>query len=270
MTNPRVTIVVPVKSFNENLAECIDRCLELDYQDFELLILPDNPTQLNYPKTKVVPTGAVGPAEKRDLSLKYANGEILAFLDDDAYPKTDWLKKAVRHFRSPQIAAVGGPAITPNSNNLYQKASAAVFESRVGAGGARSRYLPVGKVREVDDWPSVNLLVKKDVFKKMGGFNSSYWPGEDTKLCLDIIQSGKKIIYDPKVVVWHHRRHSFAAHLRQVANYALHRGYFAKKFPETSRRLPYFIPSIFAVGLVSGLILSFFYEIGGVMFAVAI
>src|SRR3989304_5231914 len=86
MTNPRVTIVVPVKAFNENLAECIGHCLELDYQDFELLILPDNPTQLNYPKTKVVPTGAVGPAEKRDLSLKYANGEILAFLELPKYP----------------------------------------------------------------------------------------------------------------------------------------------------------------------------------------
>src|SRR3972149_11386562 len=154
MTNPRVTIVVPVKSFNENLAECIDRCLELDYQDYELLILTDNPTKLNYPKTKVVPTGAVGPAEKRDLSLKYAEGEILAFLDDDAYPRSDWLRNAVRHFSNPQVAAVGGPAVTPPSDSLWQKASGAGFESKLGGGRFTYRYVPE-QMQEVEDRKSV-------------------------------------------------------------------------------------------------------------------
>lgn len=47
------------------------------------------------------------------------------------------------------------------------------------------------------------------------------------------------------MVVWHHRRAGLIEHLKQVGGYAIHRGYFAKKYPETSRKILYFIPSIF-------------------------
>jgi GT2 family glycosyltransferase len=91
-------------------------------------------------------------------------------------------------------------------------------------------------------------MVRKADFKAIGGFNSPYWPGEDTKLCLDLIQkTNKKILYIPNMVVWHHRRAGLAAHLKQVGGYGLHRGYFAKKYPETSRKLTYFIPSAFLI-----------------------
>ncbi len=117
------------------------------------------------------------------------------------------------------------------------------------------RYIPKSK-REVDDLPSCNFIVRKDIIERLGGFNTTFWPGEDTKLCLDIVHKlGKKIIYDPKVLVYHHRRKVFKAHLEQIANYALHRGYFVKKFPETSLKISYFVPSIFVAGLVIGLLL---------------
>ena len=93
-----------------------------------------------------------------------------------------------------------------------------------------------------------------------GGFNTQYWPGEDTILCLRIVKDlGKKIVYDPDAVVYHHRRELFLSHLKQIKNYALHRGFFVKKFPENSRKLAYFIPSIFTAGLISGPILGIFF-----------
>jgi len=49
------------------------------------------------------------------------------------------------------------------------------------------------------------------------------------------------------MIVWHHRRSGFLAHLKQVGAYGLHRGFFAKKYPETSFKLKYFIPSIFVL-----------------------
>ena len=75
-----------------------------------------------------------------------------------------------------------------------------------------------------------------------------FWPGEDTKLCLDLIKkTGKKILYVPEMVVWHHRRAGLLAHLKQIGGYGLHRGYFAKRFPETSLRITYFVPSLFLI-----------------------
>lgn len=253
----RVDIIIPVKQINHYIHESIPEILNLDYEDYGIIILPDTFNGESFPKTKVIPTGCIGPAQKRDLALRYSSADILAFIDDDAYPRRDWLKNGVRHFDDPTIAAVGGPAVTPPDDSFWQRISGAVFLTKIG-GGCPERYWPVGMVREVDDWPSVNLLVRRDVFEKVGGFNSEYWPGEDTKLCLDIIKMGKKIIYDPDVFVWHHRREGLLRHLKQIGRYGLHRGFFAKKFPETSMRFKYFLPSLFVIFLTIGIPLLYY------------
>lgn len=254
---PKVSIIIPVKESNENLKECIKHCLGLDYPDYEIIVLPDEKEGFAHPKTKVISTGNIGPSEKRDIGIKYAQGEILAFLDDDAFPKKDWLKKAMKNFEEKDVVAVGGPAVTPESDNLRQKASGQVYSSYLASGPNTYRYIPKRK-RQVDDYPSCNFSVRKSIIEKIGGFGSKFWPGEDTKLCLHITKDlDKKIIYDPEVLIYHHRRPLYRRHLRQVASYALHRGYFVKKFPENSRKISYFIPSFFVVGLFLGWLLGF-------------
>ena len=248
---PLVSIIIPAIAINDYIRQSMPEILKLDWTNFDVLIFTDKPDRDDiWPKTRIIPSGKVGPAEKRDLALKYAKGEILAFLDDDAFPTRNWLKKAIANFREPKVAAVGGPAQTPASDGVLQKVSGAVFESYLGGGGTRNRYLSIGKKKEVDDWPTVNLLVRKDVFEQVGGFDNTFWPGEDTKLCLDILNAGYKIIYDPKAIVFHHRRSDLVKHFKQIGNYALHRGYFAKIYPETSRKLFYFVPSFFDLYLM--------------------
>ncbi len=251
----KVSIIIPVKRINQYIRESIPHLLNLDYDDYEILILPDEKEELD--NIRIIPTGNVGPAQKRDIGAKHAKGEILAFLDDDSYPRKDWLRNLVKHFSNEKIAAVGGPAVTPSNDNKRQKASGAVLSSFIGGGGVTYRYIPGKKVMEVDDFPTVNLSVRKDIFEKIGGFDTHYWPGEDTKLCLDIINLKYKIIYDPSVVVYHHRRELFLPHLKQIFSYSIHRGFFVKKFPKTSLRLGYFIPTFFVLFLVFGAVLSF-------------
>jgi GT2 family glycosyltransferase len=198
--------------------------------------------------------------------MEKAKGEILAFLDDDAFPSPDWLKNAAPHFQNEEVAAVGGPAVTPQSDNVKQKASGFVYSSFLGGGNHRYRYFPTS-LREVDDYPTCNLLVRKSTLEELGGFGSLFWPGEDTVLCLNITQKlGKKIIYDPGVLVYHHRRPLFLPHLKQIKNYALHRGYFVKHFPETSLKLSYLLPSLWVSALVGGLVISLFHSFMTVFF----
>jgi GT2 family glycosyltransferase len=149
---------------------------------------------------------------------------------------------ALTKFTSGSVA-LGGPAMTPLSDSFKQKVSGVVFSSRI-TGGSPERYRPVGNQRDVDDWPSVNLMVKRDVFIDINGFDSPYWPGEDTFLCLKLFRAGHKVTYVPDLIVWHHRREGFRRHMKQVGAYGLHRGYFARHLPETSRRIQYFIPSL--------------------------
>lgn len=210
-------------------------------------------------KISIFPTGQAYPAKKRDLALKYAKGEILAFIDDDAYPRKDWLKNAMEDLKDESVAAVGGPAVTALNDKFLQKASGKIFSSILVSGSFVYRYLP-RKRREVDDIPSCNFIMRKSVMQALGGFNTGFWPGEDTKLCLDITKKlNKKIIYDPEVLVYHHRRPLFLPHFRQVTSYGLHRGYFVKRYPETSLKFSYFLPSFFLLGLLVGAVLSLFF-----------
>ena len=252
MKNKKVSVIIPVKEINEYILESIPYLLNQSYKDFEVIIFPDKANKESIDKRiKVIETGNIGPAEKRDLALKYSKGEILAFIDDDAYPKENWLENALENFWDENVAAVGGPNLTPKRNNSFQKASGFALSTFLVSGSVAYRYKKT-KRKEIDDFPSCNLFIRKNIFEEVGGFDSKYWPGEDTKLCLEIIKRGKKIIYDPEVVVYHHRRRKLIPYLKQIFSYSKHRGYFAKKFSGNSLKLAYFVPSIFLIALIFG------------------
>lgn len=254
--SPSLSVVIPVKHFTPELHEALPHILALRPAVNEILVFIDALPPQTIPGVRMIATGARNPAAKRDLALQQAHGDLLAFLDDDAYPQRDWHTHAVRHFADPAVVAVGGPAVTPPHDAVWQQISGAVLTSWLGSGPARMRYAPVGQVRPIDDWPSVNLIVRRAAFAAVGGFGTSVWPGEDTKLCLEFISRGWKILYDPQAVVYHHRATTLRKHLQQVARYGLHRGHFVRKFPATSRRLSYFLPSLALAGLVAAAALA--------------
>jgi len=255
-----VSIIIPVKEINDNLRqETVPLILKQSYKNFEIIILPDKKTKEKLGKSRVIATWPkVGPADKRDIGAKKARGNILAFIDDDSFPDKNWLRQAVKIFQeSEKITGVCGPTITPEKNNFRQKVSGYVWSSLFGSAGAGTYRYAVKPRREVDDFPTANLLIRKKDFWQVGGFNTHFWSGEDTKLCLYLTkQLGKKIIYHPKVLVYHHRREVFGPHLEQISRYALHRGHFARIMPQTSLRLGYLMPSFFALGILIGPILA--------------
>ena len=257
------SVIIPVKEINHYLRESVPRLLAMDYSEFEVIILPNDmaagnlPDSFADPRIRVVATGRVSPAIKRDIGAQQAIHSRLAFLDDDAYPRSDWLREADAAFTASGAAAVGGPGVTPPDSSLAERASALFFESRLGGGGMAYRYRPVGRGFDVDDFPTVNLLVEKSAFDAVGGFDNEFWPGEDTKFCLDLKRAGWRIWYAPDVVVYHHRRRVLRPHLKQVGGYGKHRGYFARTLPETSLRLTYFVPSLFLLGSIALIALGF-------------
>lgn len=257
--NPKVSIIIPFYVDTKRFFVDLKKFNKLNYKNYEIIIVSDKKIKVKYPKTRVLITGkeTTGPAEKRDIAIKSAKGEICAFIDDDAYPDKNWLKNAVVHFKHPQIVAVGGPGITPKEDNYYEQLTGLVYSSYFCGGQAQHRFVKKHAMF-VDDYPAYNLIVRKDVLKKVGGYGTHFYGGEDTFLCLKLIKGGHRIIYDPEVVVHHHRRALFLPYLRQISNIGTHRGYFAKKFPETSRRFDYFIPSILALGFLTGAILSIY------------
>jgi len=255
--SPLFSIIIICESWNNFLEESLKYYDKLNYLNYEIFVFSTEKINKTYKNITFIdnPLLKNNPAERRDLAIKYARGEIYAFIDDDAFPHSDWLKNAALNFQDKTVVAVGGPGITPESADIMEKASGWVSASLLGGFGTTFRFIPQHK-RQVDDFPSMNLLVLASDFKKIGGFDSAYYPGEDTKLCLDLTKkTNKKIIYDPSTVVYHHKRSLFKKHLIQNGRYGLHRGHFARNLPGNSRKLFYFIPSLFTIGIIIGVLL---------------
>lgn len=247
-TQPKISVVIPCPNDSVMLQECLKALESQTYENWEAIVLPDEfffPQSMCGGRLAIVPTGKVRPAEKRNIGIREAHGEIIAFIDDDAYPDARWLEYAVKYFSDDGIGAVGGPGVTPPGDRWLARLGGRVYDNLLVSGNYRYRYKAGGVRRDVDDYPSCNLFVRRRLLEDMNGYRTDFWPGEDTLLCKDIIDRGKRIVYDPWVIVYHHRRALFGPHLRQLGRYAFHRGYFCKRFPSNSLHLSYFIPSLF-------------------------
>lgn len=258
---PKVSIIIPLYIQTPYFYEAVEKCLELDYPDFEVLIGADKKTKLDFKnkRVRILRTGLqrTGPAEKRDIGIVKARGEFTAFLDDDSYPAKDWLKKAVVILKRKKVAAVCGPGLTPPTDDFAQKVTGAVLSSSFGSGPYSYRFTKKTP-RFTDDYPAYNMIVRKDILIKVGGFGTKFYGGEDTALCLKLINAGEKIYYHPDIVVYHHRRKFPFGYMKQVGNVGLHRGYFVKAYPKTSFRISYFFPALFTVFLPILLVASLF------------
>lgn len=254
--NPKrmVSIIIPLYVVEERFFKDLKKFSSLKDVNFEVLVVCDKETKLpqipgidlRFIKTNQIKTG---PAEKRDIAIKKARGEICAFIDDDAYPDKHWLSNAIRLMESESVSAVCGPGLTPKEDSFWEQLTGQVYSSFFCGGFAQYRFVK-GERRYVDDYPAYNLIVETRALRSVGGYGNHFYGGEDTFLCLKLIKKGYRILYDPEIVVYHHRRALFMPYLKQIANIGKHRGYFARKFPETSRKLFYFLPSIFVLSLI--------------------
>ena len=254
---PLVSVVIACPNDSPMLRQCLDALEKQTYGNFEVIVLPDesldpsnSKLQTSNFRLSTIPTGKVRPAEKRNKGIADAKGEIVAFIDDDAYPDPHWIEFAVKYFAFDDVGAVGGPGVTPPDDGFMARMGGRVYANPLVSGNYRYRYVGGRTLRQIDDYPSCNLFVRTSLLRSFNGYRTDFWPGEDTLLCRDILAAGKRIVYDPWTTVFHHRRALFGAHLRQLGRYAFHRGYFCKRFPENSLHFSYFVPTLFVAYLI--------------------
>jgi GT2 family glycosyltransferase len=248
----RFSVVIPAHRDGPAFRRCLEECLAQAYGDMEVLVVSDSPVEGLPKDVKHVQTGSptdTSPAEKRDYALPQAAGDVIAYIDDDAYPAPDWLKSAARYFADASLHVLGGPGVTPPGSPWRERAGGSVYESPAGSAMLRYRFLP-GSPRTVDDYPAYNFFVRREALEHVGGWGTTFYGGEDTVLCLKLAEAGYRVHYVPDVVVFHYRRPVVKPHLLQIANVGRHRGYFTRVFPETSRRALYALPALTPAVLV--------------------
>ena len=210
----RIIVVIPLEDRSEYLFEALESYAQQTYMGFEVLLSSTKRFHVKQKFAKLIVDKSLtgDPASKRNKVIGFGRGEIIVFNDDDVYVPPRYIERVVELFNNPEVYAAGGPLLTPPSDGLLKSAGGLVWESYAGSMGAgvfRSRKM---SPQLVYDYPAANLVMRRSTFVKLGGFELGMYPGEDTRLCIELSRKyNTGIYYEPELYVYHHRRSLFKA-----------------------------------------------------------
>jgi GT2 family glycosyltransferase len=231
---PRVSAVVCTHDGQETLGECLDGLERLEYPDYEVIVVDDGSTQwspalVDRPGVRLVRTDNRGLAAARNAGLEHATGEIVAYIDDDAWPDPHWLHYLVTAFAAGGHCAVGGPNIPPPDDGPIAQCVA-------NAPGGPIHVLVSDT--EAEHIPGCNMAVRRDALEAIGGFDPVFIAaGDDVDVCWRLRARGWRIGFAPGAVVWHHRRNSLRDYWRQQRGYGKAEALLEDKWPERYNRV---------------------------------
>ena len=142
----------------------------------------------------------------RNIGLSAAAGDIVAFIDDDAIPHSDWLIELSRPYTDPKVAAVGGFTID-NTGTRFQARKTIC-----------DRYGDAQYVSELFDERTIcfpkspfypSLLGTNSSFRRasvlaIGGFDHVFaYFLDETDVCLRLVDAGFHVRYAPSALVFH-------------------------------------------------------------------
>lgn len=266
---PRVSVIVPARGRGTATRTCVMSLLALDYptQRREIIVVDDasEPPLTEYlydlPVRLLRQDHNIGQSAARNLAAKKAQGDLLAFIDNDCVADPGWLKKLVLYINQPQVAIAGGRVAAPASEGPIGAFEAVRSPLDMGPVAAQ-----VGPQQVVPYLPTCNFMVRRQVLLEQGGFDEQLRLGEDVDFIWRTLRSGQHAWYTPAAQVIHYHRVQLPALLRRRADYASSEAHLQTRHPEGRRIMPLprvsllllamliIFPVAWPVGIVLGLI----------------
>jgi GT2 family glycosyltransferase len=252
---PFFSIIIPTYNREAQLTDCLNACLALDYprERFEVIVVDDGsvspPSQIiqllkGALNVKLFSQANSGPAAARNRGAAEAQGEFIAFTDDDCTVEKEWLKSfALALTQSPE-AMVGGRTINLLSENLFATASQLLID-----------YLYQRSMRFASKgffFTSNNMALSKNLFDAVGGFDVSFREAaaEDRELSARWRKLGYHMFFLPKAIVYHAHWLNFFSFYRQHFRYGRGAFYFHKKFSHQNHNMLYIEPLTFYLNII--------------------
>lgn len=218
MENPAfVSVIVVNYNGKKYLQNCLTSVYLTDYpkDSFEVILVDDNSSdgsieyaKKNFDGLEVIRNNRnTGPAAAKNIGAKAAKGNLIAFLDNDVEVRKDWLKPLVSAISKDARIGVSCPKIlfTDNTKQINSTGGATnIYGDGWDRGVFEEDKEQYDEKREIFYGCSAAMLIKKDIFKKTGYFDSDYfYLYEDLDYGWRLNLAGYRAIYVPESVVYH-------------------------------------------------------------------
>ncbi|MFX1480316.1 MAG: glycosyltransferase [Promethearchaeota archaeon] len=191
---PPVSIVIPTKNRGNLLPGLIKNLLNLDYPEYEIIIVDDcsvdNTKDLlkKYPVKSILLNKSVGSAEARNIGIRGANNEIIALTDSDCLVSRNWLNNLVPYLNRYDV--VGGKVkFLDNTEAKFNPFN-------------MNKEIVLSEKTSLNFLNTSNMLFKKPLWKSVGGFQN--YRIEDMEFSWRTMKKGFKLIYIPRGLVYHY------------------------------------------------------------------
>jgi GT2 family glycosyltransferase/Tfp pilus assembly protein PilF len=215
LEQPKISIILILYNRAELTLSCLYSLLHNHYQNFEVVIVDNNSTDLTGQLLDNITNAKIIRNEENKHFLlavnqasNVATGTYLLLLNNDAQVLGNSIDLAIQTIESdPDIGAVGGKIILPDGS--LQEAGSIIWQdgSCLGYGRGDSPQAPPYMFqRNVDYCSGAFLLTPRELFDRLGKFDLVYQPAyyEETDYCVRLHKADKKIVYDPNVVILHY------------------------------------------------------------------
>ena len=207
----RVSVVVPTYRRPDDLRRCLDAIgRQLRRPDEVLVVLRAEDAESLGVTSKVQRSGVrtvevheSGVVSALRAGAEAALGDVIVFLDDDAFPRPEWLSTVCDRFEDPSVGAVGGKDAIPAPS---QTGPPTTDVGRITRWGKLigNHHLAAGAAREVDVLKGANLAVRRQALflpvELRGAGSQAHW---ELVVCLCAQREGWRILFDPAAVVDH-------------------------------------------------------------------
>lgn len=220
---PSVSVIVPAYGRPAATRACVESLLALDYPSdrLEVIVIDDASVPPLAPALAGLPVRLIrqeqnsGQSVARNRAATMAQGEVLAFIDNDCVAAPDWLRRLVTALDELRVALVGGRVLAPPPQGRV-----AAFEAVRSPLDMGTVSGPVGPDEPIGYMPSCNLVVRRDLLLRINGFDPAMSLGEDVDLIWRALTTGAEARYLAEATVIHHHRVALWALLCRRADYA--------------------------------------------------
>ena len=254
------SFIIPVFNRPEEIRELLESFCALESpKTFEIVIVEDGSTLdsklivdhfQELLKISYYAKENSGPGHSRNYGMERAKGRYFIILDSDCILPPKYLEAVISKLDSHYVDGFGGPDAAKDSFTEFQKAINFSMTSYMTTAGIRGGKIPI----ENYEPRSFNMGISKEAFQATGGFGRIH-PGEDPDLSIRLKEMGYRLHFIPEAFVFHKRRITLESFYTQVNKFGQARPILNKWHPQ-SKRLTYWFPAVFSLGLMLSSVLS--------------